>query len=402
MRNLVFEVDGIISPILKREHAHLAVPKQSNDLEGYAERPLPELELRSYRPPKMPPRKSQTSAAARAKGKATTTTTISPEPQTTGPLSAAEYRERAERALRAVTDLETTTSSSKSRRGTRDGGAGEPSDSAMTIIQISEPISSALHQLQQNENNQASVPRTSDVSNSSLNDNGPTPASLEADLEHYRELFAKLRFSYVEQVTKEKFIRAIVGDPPLIVTPQENAELEEQNLAAKASLKRLKVEVQEMVSDLEGRARDLASRYESIQTQKVQLKELPQKLEELERKVEELKSQQAVSAQQGEEMNMPLGKTMVLVEERRKIAREMERELAMLSNSVPRKRKEMERLALEVGSLETKRAHSEQAAREAQRRREMSRQGGLEDDLEAKGRWYRASEAAVRGMLDLK
>ncbi len=41
-----------------------------------------------------------------------------------------------------------------------------------------------------------------------------------------QELFSKLRFSYLEQVTKEKFIRAIVGDPPLVVEHQENVELE--------------------------------------------------------------------------------------------------------------------------------------------------------------------------------
>ncbi|KAK1761679.1 hypothetical protein QBC33DRAFT_605009 [Phialemonium atrogriseum] len=62
--------------------------------------------------------------------------------------------------------------------------------------------------------------------NGSTGGGAPTPVSLEADLAHYRELFAKLRFSYVEQMTKEKFIRAVVGDPPMIVAPHENAALE--------------------------------------------------------------------------------------------------------------------------------------------------------------------------------
>jgi len=91
---------------------------------------------------------------------------------------------KAEKVLRALEDLQ--------------------SKHEISIIKISEPISSALPQDGDNSN-----ARTSDVSNSSLDT--PTPASLEADLAHYKELFAKLRFSYVEQVTKEKFIRAIVG-----------------------------------------------------------------------------------------------------------------------------------------------------------------------------------------------
>ncbi|KAG3176539.1 hypothetical protein PC129_g25549, partial [Phytophthora cactorum] len=100
----------------------------------------------------------------------------------------------------------------------------------ISIIKLSEPIlSSTLQDVRQ---------RTSDASNASLD--APTPAGLEADLAHYKELFAKLRFSYVEQVTKEKFIRAIVGDPPLIVTMQENLDLEKENALAKSELKALK------------------------------------------------------------------------------------------------------------------------------------------------------------------
>ena len=178
----------------------------------------------------------------------------------------------------------------------------------ITIIKISEPISSALTTT---ENTAAAAVRTSDVSNSSLDN--PTPASLEADLLHYRELFAKLRFSYVEQVTKEKFIRAIVGDPPLIVTPQENADLEERNVLAKAALKALKTEVVDMISELEVRGRALASRYEAIQLDTVALKDLVSggRMEELEGRIAELKAQEDVRSDGGDEsaMNMPLGKT---------------------------------------------------------------------------------------------
>jgi hypothetical protein len=75
-----------------------------------------------------------------------------------------------------------------------------------------------------------------------------------------QELFSKLRFSYLEQVTKEKFLRAIVGDPPLIVEHQENVDLEEQLLAEKANLKAQKVEVDELIKELEERGRKLAQR----------------------------------------------------------------------------------------------------------------------------------------------
>jgi hypothetical protein len=122
----------------------------------------------------------------------------------------------------------------------------------LAIIRISEPISSSDAE----KSNSSPSKRTSDVS---AIDN-PTPASLEADLTHYKELFSKLRFSYVEQVTKEKFLRAIVGDPPLVVGHNENIELEAQLAEVKAELKSRKEEVRIMIEDMEKMGRDLASR----------------------------------------------------------------------------------------------------------------------------------------------
>lgn len=75
-----------------------------------------------------------------------------------------------------------------------------------------------------------------------------------------QELFSKLRFSYLEQVTKEKFLRSIVGDPPLIVEPAENSELETQLADIKAVLKEQKSAVAKLVVELETRGRDLALR----------------------------------------------------------------------------------------------------------------------------------------------
>ena len=73
-------------------------------------------------------------------------------------------------------------------------------------------------------------------------------------------MFSKLRFSYLEQVTKEKFLRAIVGDPPLIVEHQENVELEAQLAEVKADLKAQKTDVAGMVEALEAQGRELSRR----------------------------------------------------------------------------------------------------------------------------------------------
>ncbi|KAI1845458.1 hypothetical protein JX266_008316 [Neoarthrinium moseri] len=261
----------------------------------------------------------------------------------------------------------------------------------ISILKLSEPISTVP--------SDPNTQRTSDVSNAPLD--APTPASLEADLTHYRELFAKLRFSYVEQVTKEKFIRAIVGDPPLIVAPQENLELEALNAAAKAELKALKTEVADMVADLERRGAELARRYEGVRLQTATLEDMPAKIAGLEDAVARLKKQHAGRMNENPELNLPLAKTVELVDAKKRKRAELERTLEQLQNQVPRKKKELERLQTELGPLETKKQNSAAAAKEAKRRKEAAL-GGVEDDLEERGRWFRAAEAGLRSMLEIE
>jgi len=81
---------------------------------------------------------------------------------------------------------------------------------------------------------------------------------LAADLAHYRDLFSKLRFSYVEQVTKERFLRAITSDPPEFVAASENALLGEKLVLDKAGLKERKEEVGNLIGELEEQGRSLA------------------------------------------------------------------------------------------------------------------------------------------------
>ena len=288
----------------------------------------------------------------------------------------------------------------------------------ISIIKLSEPLlltssSSATAQdasdAQQQQQQQQQ--RTSDASNNPGFLDGPTPASLEIDLAHYTELFAKLRFSYVEQVTKEKFIRAIVGDPPLIVTSQENLELEAANASAKAQLKSLKVEVARMVADLERQARELSRRHGKVQLETAELRDLPEKCAQLQASMAAVRAASQQQQQQQHhhntesssahpDMNLPLSKTWDLVNKRKLEQQELARELGALQAKLPRKVKEAERLRAEMQPLENKRQNSVSAAKEARRRKEAAL-GGVADDLEQRARWWRASENVLKQVLDV-
>ncbi|RUS19175.1 hypothetical protein BC937DRAFT_87890 [Endogone sp. FLAS-F59071] len=53
------------------------------------------------------------------------------------------------------------------------------------------------------------------------------PRSIDADVKYYRELFSKLKFNFLEQETKEKFLKAILQEPPLVIEAKDNRELGE-------------------------------------------------------------------------------------------------------------------------------------------------------------------------------
>jgi hypothetical protein len=113
----------------------------------------------------------------------------------------------------------------------------------LSILHLSEPLLNPP----QSQNNTSQL---SNRSSQSFAQTTQTPSTLAADLAHYRDLFSKLRFSYVEQVTKERFLRAVVAEQPEFVSAQENVELEESLKADKAALKAKKEEVQDMVGEL--------------------------------------------------------------------------------------------------------------------------------------------------------
>lgn len=242
--------------------------------------------------------------------------------------------------------------------------------------------------------------RDSNVSEASADafDN-PTPAGLATELTHYKELFSKLRFSYVEQVTKEKFLRAITDNPPLFVEHNENVELEARLVEEKANLKAKKEEVASLVEELEKKGRDLARRHESVRLRTAELESLPAEIETLQSTVSQLReSQQPQSTNPS--LTLPLPETQALLSQRENELASLDAQLATLQASLPRKTRELERLENELRPMEVQKQNVVAQAKEARRRREQGEQG-MGDELEERGRWLRASEEGLRGMLEL-
>lgn len=133
--------------------------------------------------------------------------------------------------------------------------------------------------------------------------------------------------------------------------------------------------------------------------QTTQLQELPERIEALKLSIEELKAAQQPGS--NPTLNLPLEKTLALVEERERERAELDRQLEQLQAMFPRKTRELERLNAELQPLEIKRLGSTASAREAKRRKEEAL-GGVGDDLEERGRWWRGVESGLKGMLGVE
>ncbi|EPS26865.1 hypothetical protein PDE_01805 [Penicillium oxalicum 114-2] len=261
----------------------------------------------------------------------------------------------------------------------------------LAIIRISEPISDV------GNTDFSPSKRGSDVSITNLND--PTPASLESDLTHYKELFSKLRFSYLEQVTKEKFLRAIVGDPPLVVGHNENVELENQLAEVKAELKSRKEEARLMIEEMETMSRELARRFQNVEIQMAQLSSLPEAIENLESTIAGLRAKQVAgmtTADPRSSQNLPLPATLALLSEREAELAALNRQILAVQNALPRKTREAEAIERECTVLERRKTEAVNQAREAQRKKEQ----GESDSLEEMGRWYKGAEQIMKQVVE--
>lgn len=168
-----------------------------------------------------------------------------------------------------------------------------------------------------------------------------------------------------------------------------------------------------MVKQLEDEGRDLARRHESISLQTTQLHDLPPKIDGLEKSIVSLRGQLDASsassttspnnanASQNAYMNLSIDKTRQITSEKEKELQDLDRELEMLKNTLPRRTREWERLEAELQPLEARRAAGMASAKEAKRRKEQ-RLGGVGDELEERGKWYRSVGKGVREMLGVE
>jgi predicted RNase H-like nuclease (RuvC/YqgF family) len=99
-------------------------------------------------------------------------------------------------------------------------------------------------------------------------------------------------------------------------------------------------------------------------------------------------------------LSLPLPETQRLVREREAELAALNAQIASLQATIPNRTRDLEKLERELRPLETQKQGTVAAAKEARRRKEEG--GGIGDELEERGRWLRASEKALREMLEIE
>lgn len=230
-----------------------------------------------------------------------------------------------------------------------------------------------------------------------------TPAALSVDLTHYKDLFSKLRFSYLEQVTKEKYLKNTLGAPPVFATVEDNAALEEKLSIMKSELQSKKRAADTLVSEIEELAREVAERYETVNASVDELKTLPDEVDQLEKEVEELRRRLAeregnMEIDDDPRMNLGMEETERLLQQQIAQNEAMQRQIREMERDLPAKVRESERAERELVDIETRRNEVTRLARDSQRLRE---EGGR-NLLEEQGRWYQSTEVVLKGLLGVE
>lgn len=138
--------------------------------------------------------------------------------------------------------------------------------------------------------------------------------------------------------------------------------------------------------------------YKNVQLQMSQLSTLPESIENLESTIAELRAKQGSDANGPASQNLPLPATLSLLSEREAELAALDRQLAAVQNTLPRKTREAEAVERELSVLERRKTEAIAQAQEVKRKKEE----GESDGLVETGRWYRSAQETLKNLLDVE
>ncbi|KAG5513346.1 hypothetical protein PMAC_001409 [Pneumocystis sp. 'macacae'] len=222
------------------------------------------------------------------------------------------------------------------------------------------------------------------------------PNIVESDLKYFKELFSKLKFSYIEQETKERYLRAILDDPILVVEHKDNIELEKKNVELKSHLKSRKEDVDKTCKELEQTVSKVCNDYETTIQQAIEADHMLKEIEKMEKEIEELKDNE-----KNQEQNLPLKDSLSLLSSQTKKASKLKKDIDQFQAVYEHKKEQLKETIDEVKKRENEKQCCEAFAKEAIHTRQLSTMNE-KYKKEQSGLWYQSLLDLQTTLLQIK
>ncbi|KAJ3416516.1 Tetratricopeptide repeat protein 16 [Chytridiales sp. JEL 0842] len=190
------------------------------------------------------------------------------------------------------------------------------------------------------------------------------PKNMEAELRFHKELFSKLKFNFLEQTTKETFLKRVLAVPVQWPRSEEIREAEAKNESLKENLKAYKAETESAKEELESLVEAVCERYESLMelTKEAEsvLQSLSEKQEELERLQQLVKPDMKTTSE-----------LQAIVDEQNSELERLQSELENLNSQIAEKKAKTAEMEENVKDLQTQKSEVEFSVAEAEMRVKM-------------------------------
>lgn len=120
---------------------------------------------------------------------------------------------------------------------------------------------------------------------SKINESIKIPTLINDEISYQKESFSKLKFQYLEQETKEKYLRSLFDSPPLSVDQEDINNMKNENINSKQKLKALKVTMEKKMNDIQELSRETVQLNEEYQDKYSETNKTLAQLDNMEEKI---------------------------------------------------------------------------------------------------------------------
>ncbi|ORY33785.1 hypothetical protein BCR39DRAFT_519226 [Naematelia encephala] len=217
------------------------------------------------------------------------------------------------------------------------------------------------------------------------------PVLVREEMAAQKEYFRRLKFNYLEQEAKRKFLVSITGDEPQGVQPGENEEREMINREKKARLKAAKAELDSMRSEAIDLATANATKHAALAGELAEAQAIQKQVRDMELELARIK------ATHPPEERMTTARAYDTLDSQTEEMQKLTEAISTTATRADTAREQVAKGLKEVKRLEREREREEARAKEVREGREAG-----DTRVDELCRWLTSSMAMYRGLLGIK